>query len=124
MRLLLVEDNRDTLRYLSMALRRRGIDVVGAGSLTEARAAMARSRFDLMLSDIQLPDGSGLELMREAIAAGIATGIALSGYGSDEDVRQSLAAGFAEHLTKPVDLLTLEEAIRRVAQPGVGGETA
>ncbi|QDV38229.1 ATP-binding protein [Tautonia plasticadhaerens] len=117
MRLLLVEDNGDTLRFLSMALRRRDFDVVEAGSLAEARAALARSRFDLLLSDIELPDGTGLELMREAIAAGTTAGLAMSGYGSDEDVQQSRAAGFAEHLTKPVDLRTLEEAIRRVARP-------
>lgn len=117
-RLLLVEDNADTRRFLSMALRRREIDVIGAGSLAEARDVMARSRFDLLLSDIELPDGTGLELMREAIAAGTTVGVAMSGYGSDEDVRQSHAAGFAEHLTKPVDIRTLEEAIRRVAGAG------
>jgi CheY-like chemotaxis protein len=113
-----VEDNADTLRFLSMALRRRGFEVVGAGCLAGARAELGRSRFDLLLSDIELPDGTGLELMREATAAGTTAGLAMSGYGSDEDVRQSRAAGFAGHLTKPVDLPTLEEAIRRVARPG------
>ncbi|MEW4567019.1 ATP-binding protein [Tautonia sp. JC769] len=116
LRILVVEDNRDTRRFLAMALRRREIDVVEAGSVAEAREAMGRSRFDLLLSDIELADGTGLELMREAIAAGTTAGLAMSGYGSDDDVRQSLAAGFAEHLTKPLDLRTLEEAVRRVAR--------
>jgi CheY-like chemotaxis protein len=66
-----------------------------------------------VISDIELPDGSGLELMR-ALGAHPVPGIAMSGYATEEDVRQSHSAGYDEHLTKPVSIQQLEEAIRRV----------
>src|SRR5262249_3902884 len=66
--------------------------------------------------DIELPDGSGLELMRDLQHRGI-PGIALSGHGSEDDVRQSRAAGFAVHLVKPVLADVLDEAICLAASP-------
>ncbi|MFP5284955.1 MAG: response regulator, partial [Thermoanaerobaculia bacterium] len=65
--------------------------------------------------DLGLPDGSGLDLMRELGARHGLRGIALSGYGMEEDVQRSREAGFETHLTKPVNLETLREAIRRAA---------
>jgi signal transduction histidine kinase/ActR/RegA family two-component response regulator len=117
-RVLLVEDQQDTLRFLAMVLRTRGQEVVEAANLAQARAAASEARFDLLLSDIELPDGTGLELMRELRDTGTILGIAMSGYGSEEDVSQSRAAGFAAHLTKPVDLAALEAVIRGLASPG------
>ncbi len=114
LKILLVEDNRDTLHYLAAVLRLRGHEVVEAASLAEARTAASESGFDLLLSDIELPDGTGLELMRELGQASALAGIAMSGYGSQEDLSQSRDAGFEEHLTKPLDVATLEAAIRRV----------
>ena len=116
LKVLIVEDNRDTLRYLAMVLRLRGHEVTEAASLAEARA-VAVPGLGLLLSDIELPDGTGLELVRELCGAKVRA-IAMSGYGSEEDVKMSLEAGFAEHLTKPVSLQTLEAAIRRVATAG------
>jgi DNA-binding response OmpR family regulator len=113
---LLVEDNKDTLRYLATVLRRRGHDVVIADSLAAARAAMeveAEVPFDLVISDIELPDGNGLELMREIKAGAKIPGIAMSGFGAEEDLRQSRDAGFFDHLTKPIDMNRLDTAIRR-----------
>ena len=72
----------------------------------------------MLISDIELPDGSGLDLMRDA---GPMPGIALSGFGSEEDVHLSESAGFALHLTKPVDLRTLEASIARLAPPTGSG---
>jgi CheY-like chemotaxis protein len=72
--------------------------------------------FDLLLSDVDLPDGSGLELMT-VLSGGGARGIALIGYATEEDRRRSMEAGFAEHLTKPVTLGALEAAMCRVAGP-------
>ena len=66
---------------------------------------------DLLISDIELPDGTGLELMREIGDQQKLPGIAMSGFGSEEDMRFSREAGFAVHLTKPVDLTRLEAAI-------------
>ncbi len=73
--------------------------------------------FDLLISDLGLPDGSGLDLIRKLRASRMTpiAGIALSGYGMDDDLRSSREAGFLEHLIKPIDFPGLEAAIRRVA---------
>ncbi|HEX3451263.1 MAG TPA: response regulator, partial [Isosphaeraceae bacterium] len=114
LRILLVEDNRDTLRYLATVLRQRGHQVVTADRLSTALTAVkeAETPFDLLLSDIELPDGDGLNLMRDINAHGRMAGVAMSGFGSEEDLRQSREAGFFDHLTKPIDLNRLDEAIR------------
>jgi CheY-like chemotaxis protein len=91
-----------------------GYRVRTAGSLGQALEAVAREEFDLLVSDIELGDGSGLDLMRAVRSGRPVPGITLSGFGSDEDVAQSLAAGFAAHLTKPVDLRRLITAIGEV----------
>ena len=114
-RILLVEDNLDTLRFLATVLRKRGHEVVTADCIAAARASVKRSDtpFDLLLSDVELPDGNGLELMREyGIQAGW-LGIAISGFGTDEDLQLSREAGFIDHLTKPIDLNQLDSAIQR-----------
>ncbi len=117
-----MDDNEDILSHLALALGRRGHAVTIAESLASALGALADSRFDLLISDLQLPDGSGLDLMRAAREAGRVPGIALSGYGSDEDVRLSRDAGFSAHLAKPVPFTRLESTIRRVmAEPATVG---
>jgi PAS domain S-box-containing protein len=113
LRILLVEDNSDTLEHLALILTLRGHAVHKAKRLSEALDALSTQVLDLMISDIELPDGSGLTLMQAPGARGLPA-IAMSGYGSEEDVEQSLAAGYDVHLTKPVDIQRLEEAIRRV----------
>jgi DNA-binding response OmpR family regulator len=126
LRILLVEDNQDTLRYIAVVLRARGHEVTTAGRLSDARRAAEGRDLDLILSDIELPDGTGLELMRELRGRGV-PGVAMSGYGSEEDVRASRGAGFAEHLAKPVDIAKLEAAIQRVTPAGgltTSGRTA
>jgi ligand-binding sensor domain-containing protein/signal transduction histidine kinase/DNA-binding NarL/FixJ family response regulator len=114
LKVLLVEDNADTLRYLCVVLKRQGHQVTPASTLALARQAANEAMFDLLISDIELPDGSGLELIRELKPLGI-LGIALSGYGSEEDIRNSLAAGFAQHLVKPLLAEVLNDAICRLA---------
>jgi PAS domain S-box-containing protein len=115
LRILLVEDDQATSQVLSRLLRRHGSDVTTAATLAEARAAGESASFDLLVSDLGLPDGTGLDLMRWLKARCRTPGIALSGYGSEEDMRESRAAGFAAHLIKPVDFATLETTIRRIA---------
>ena len=116
LKILLVEDNRDTLQFLALILARRGHEVRRATCVAEARGNVAAD-LDLLISDIELPDGSGLELMREIGDGQNVPGIAMSGFGSEEDIRFSREAGFAVHLTKPIDVNRLEAAIAQFA-PG------
>ena len=112
MRLLLVEDHEPTMQVLTRLLTRAGHHTVAAQSLAEARAAAAKETFDAVISDLGLPDGTGVELMQNLKAAHGLRGIALSGYGTDEDLRRSEAAGFVVHLVKPVDFNDLRRALR------------
>jgi len=114
LRILLVEDNADTLRVMSRLLRGRGHAVTAADGIASATRAAEGAEFDLLISDLGLPDGSGLDLIRHLREIRPILGIALSGYGMDDDHRRSREAGFAEHLTKPVDFPKLEAAILRV----------
>jgi DNA-binding response OmpR family regulator len=111
--ILLVEDNRDTLQFLALILGHRGHQVRKAKNLAEARANVTGD-LDLVISDIELPDGTGMDLMRELSAIHALPGIAMSGFGSEEDVRFSHEAGFAAHLTKPIDVGRLEAAIEQL----------
>lgn len=113
-RLLLVEDHPDTARVLRRILEHAGFAVEHAASTGAARALARKVAFDLVISDVGLPDGSGLDLMRSLQQEHGLTGIALSGFGTDEDLAASSAAGFAEHLTKPVDWPQLRAAIDRM----------
>jgi PAS domain S-box-containing protein len=113
-RILLVEDHRDTAHVLARILENAGFEVSHADTLTKARELAADRRFDFVISDLGLPDGSGLDLMRHLRETQGLSGIALSGFGSDDDVAASAAAGFAEHVTKPVDWERLRSAIERL----------
>ena len=73
----------------------------------------ARSQFDLVISDIALPDGTGVQLMTYLRAMSKIRGIAISGFGMNGDIEKSLQAGFSEHLVKPVKIEKLEAAIER-----------
>lgn len=118
LRLLLVEDHADTARILSRWLETSGHQVQIAGSVAEARAQLARTRFDLLLSDLGLPDGSGHEVMAEAKAKYGIAGICMSGYGMEADIEQGRHAGFAAHLTKPISLTQLEQVLAQFGKAG------
>jgi PAS domain S-box-containing protein len=117
--ILLIDDNRDTLNYVASLLQQRGHQVNSAYNFRTARRLAEANTYDLVISDIELPDGSGLDLIRELTIRRPTPGIALSGFGTADDVAMSLQAGFAEHLTKPIDVRKLDEAIRRVANTRV-----
>jgi PAS domain S-box-containing protein len=117
--ILLVEDHADTAEVIAELLRDRGHRVVVAGSVAAGLEA-AHAGIDLVISDLGLPDGSGLDLMRGLKERYGLTGIAFSGYGTDEDRRESIAAGFAAHLTKPVTFDTLLGEIRRIGAVPLG----
>ena len=113
-RILFVEDHEDTARVLRRILEHNGFSVAHANSLAAARELAGSQKFDVMISDLGLPDGNGLDLMRELHSAFGLVGIALSGFGSDEDRAASFAAGFSEHLTKPVDWPHLRGALDKL----------
>jgi DNA-binding NtrC family response regulator len=98
---------------LEKLLVRRGHLVAATHNVRSAMEAAARNRFDLLISDIALPDGSGIELMRQLQAISKMPGIAISGFGNNGDIEKSLEAGFCEHLIKPVKLERLEAAMER-----------
>jgi CheY-like chemotaxis protein/anti-sigma regulatory factor (Ser/Thr protein kinase) len=112
--ILLVEDHADTGRMMKLVLTSFGHAVRYESSVGAAKAAAATEKFDLLISDVGLPDGTGMDLMRELSGRYDLKGIALTGYGMEEDVRQCREAGFAEHFTKPIDPERLREAIERV----------
>lgn len=114
-RILLVEDHEPTARVLRRLLLMARHRVAVASTIAEALAIADCENFDLVISDLGLPDGSGHELISQLNKRYGLTGIALSGYGMDEDVARSKAAGFVEHLTKPITFDRLSEAIARVA---------
>jgi two-component system CheB/CheR fusion protein len=112
-RVLLVEDHADTANALRELLQELSCEVVAAGTVRDALAAAEAGSFDLVLSDLGLPDGSGLDLMRRLRDGHGLSGIAVSGYGMQEDLRRSLEAGFVEHLVKPVTFERLADAVDR-----------
>ncbi|HEV3121052.1 MAG TPA: ATP-binding protein [Isosphaeraceae bacterium] len=116
LRILLAEDNLDTLKVMARLLRMRGYEVFTAENLESALKIAENHEFDMVVSDISLPDGSGLDLMRRLREQGNVKGIALSGFGMEDDIQRSRDAGFAAHLTKPIDARSLDEAILRVAR--------
>src|SRR5205823_6737000 len=103
-------------------LRRQGHAVTTATSLSRA-LAVSSDEFDVVVSDLDLGDGSGLELMRQVRSRGDTPGIALSGYATEDDVRQSQEAGFAVHLAKPMTFAMLESTIHQAtgASPRMEG---
>jgi len=115
LRILLVEDHEGTLDLMTRLLRGLGHHVTTAATMTDAIAAAERQEIDLVVSDLGLPDGSGHDLMRALSARYDVKGIAVSGFGMDDDVRRSMESGFTQHLTKPVDLERLRTAIEKIA---------
>ena len=121
LRLLLVEDHESTLEVLRRLLTRAGHQIVTASTVADALAVANEGTFDLVISDLGLPDGTGNELMEELRERYGLRGIALSGYGMHEDVERSREAGFATHLTKPVDFRQLQRALSTVMNGDTSG---
>src|SRR5947199_6238426 len=121
LRLLLVEDHDDTREVLARLLSRRGYKVEAARNAQEARSLSSGKAFDLLVSDIALPDATGCDLLKELGTKHKLRGIAMSGFGSDTDLVQSRTAGFLEHLVKPIDATALDAAIQRVVDKSRAG---
>ena len=110
--LLVVDDHHDTCIGMKMLLERRGYRITLAHTADQAIEKTEHEKFDLLISDIGLPDRSGYELMKELQAKISLRGIALSGFGMENDINKARAAGFSEHLTKPINFDRLDEVIR------------
>ena len=130
MRVLVVEDHPDTAEQFARLLRRAGHEVVCAASINEAQTCAlvtpGQNRacaFDILISDLDLPDGSGLELMRNLAQRYPIRGIAISGHGMKEDVDGSMQAGFSYHITKPVNWAELKAVIDKISDE-ISHETA
>ncbi|MBB5038536.1 PAS domain-containing protein [Prosthecobacter dejongeii] len=115
LRLLIVEDHEPTLAVLSRLLKRAGYQVISATCIAQAEVLAANQKLDFVVSDIGLPDGTGIELMRSLKAQYGLRGIALTGYGMEEDQRQAYDAGFVAHLTKPVEFAQLRRLLAEMA---------
>jgi PAS domain S-box-containing protein len=115
--ILLVEDNPQTLAAMSRLLKSVGHRVHTATTIDSALRTIEDHPVDLMVCDIGLPDGSGWELLRRASAIRTVPAIALSGFGSDDDIDRSRRTGFAAHLVKPVTPQKLHDAIRQATLP-------
>jgi CheY-like chemotaxis protein len=116
--ILLVEDHLPTAAAMADLLTGFGYSVTVTHNLHEARAAAAREPPQVLVSDIDLPDGSGRDLMRELHERYRMHGVAVSGHSLDEDRQNSLAAGFDTHLAKPIRIQELRSAVAHATRPG------
>ncbi|HPZ96932.1 MAG TPA: PAS domain S-box protein [Phycisphaerae bacterium] len=115
LRMMLVEDHGDTADMMKLVLESEGHQVTLAGDVQTALEKAEQDEFDLLISDLGLPDGTGVDLLRELHARGREMpAIALSGYGREQDVEQSRSAGFAAHLIKPVDTDRLVQVVSQI----------
>ena len=115
MRILLVEDHEDTNRSLTNLLRRRGYHVQSALNFQSALELSEKEDFDVLLSDLGLPDGNGIDLMGKISSKQPLVGIALTGFGMEADILRSREVGFQHHLVKPIDLNKLDALIQESA---------
>jgi CheY-like chemotaxis protein len=115
LRILVVDDHGDTRSVLSHMLTMRNYQVTQAATVEEALEIFQNCEFDLIISDLGLPDGTGYDLLARMREIKPVKAIALSGYGSGEDLAKSKAIGFEKHLTKPIDFEHLDFAVVEVA---------
>jgi PAS domain S-box-containing protein len=116
LRILLVEDHPDTRNVLNRLLVASNYAVKAASNIESALQLAAAERFDIVVSDVGLPDGTGYDLMKQIRDRYGIKGIALTGYGMEEDQRRSREAGFLEHIVKPVNVSQLLAVIQRIAR--------
>ena len=112
--ILIVEDHENTAMVMSKLLKRNGHEVMTASTVRQALDVLRTTPLDLLVSDLGLPDGNGFEVMKELSKISDAKGIAISGYGMEEDLERSSRAGFSAHLTKPIDVQKLQETILQI----------
>ena len=110
---LIVDDEADIRELLELTLLRKGLHVESAGSVAEARAHLERTRFDLCLTDMRLPDGEGLEVVRHIATLAADTPVAvITAHGSTENAVAALKAGAFDYVSKPLSLEQLRTLIK------------
>jgi PAS domain S-box-containing protein len=122
LRILLIEDHEDTACVLEKVLQQMGHEVETCSTVAVACQKLRERQFDVILSDIGLPDGSGLDFIKTAREICQTPAVALTGYGMAEDIDKCLQAGFEEHLTKPIDIDRLRKALSRILAKRAGSE--
>ena len=116
-KILVVDDEPDLLTLYELALIREGHQVQCAANLAEARSALAADTFDVLITDMRLPDGLGMELLREISAARRPErSIMVTAYGSPETAVEALKAGAFDYLTKPVELKQFRTVVASALQ--------
>jgi CheY-like chemotaxis protein len=115
LRILVVEDHADTLRVLARLLDHFGHKISAADSTHSALQFLQSKTFDVILSDISLPDGSGYEVVSQAKQKQPVKAVALTGFDREEDIRRGKEAGFDFHLSKPVDFHELRTVLSQVS---------
>ncbi|MCU0926078.1 MAG: sigma-54 dependent transcriptional regulator [Hydrogenophaga sp.] len=115
--ILVVDDEPDLRTLYELTLLREGYEVTSAADLAQARESLAQRRFDVLITDMRLPDGLGLELLRELGAAQRSErSIVITAYGSAENAVEALKSGAFDYLTKPVDLKQFRMAVTAALQ--------
>ena len=114
LRILLVEDHRDTRYMLSRLLTHFGHHVLTADNIRNALNIISSENVEVLLCDIGLPDGTGYEVIAEAKRKQRIKSVAITGFGTEEDIRRFKEAGFDLHLVKPIDLHELQEVLDQV----------
>jgi CheY-like chemotaxis protein len=115
-RVLLVEDHADTRLIIARLLTKHGYEILSASCLQEALAICDAALPDVLLADLQLPDGSGFDLIRQLKSRGSIRCIALTGHGMPDDILKTKNAGFDAHLTKPVSIEKLHAVLRQACE--------
>jgi len=115
LKLLLVEDHESTRTVLAQLLTRDGHSVTTAGTVHEALTAFLANDFEVIVCDLGLPDGTGLDLMRSIQNRRPIPALALSGYGMEEDLQKCKEAGFRAHLLKPVKIDQLRQILGQIS---------
>jgi PAS domain S-box-containing protein len=115
LQILIVEDHQDTRHMLSRLLTHFGHEVLAADNVRSALKIISSEQPDVLLCDIGLPDGSGYDVIAQAKRKQPLKAVALTGFGTEEDIRRSKEAGFDFHLVKPIDLHELQTVLNKVA---------
>jgi Response regulator containing CheY-like receiver, AAA-type ATPase, and DNA-binding domains len=114
LRILFVEDHDDTRQTVSRLLRHFAYEVVTARDYQAARAILDQCHFDVLLSDIGLPDGNGCDLVIEGKAKQRLVGIALTAYGTAREVERGVSCSFDHYFVKPLDIYRLRATLEGI----------
>ncbi len=114
MKTLLVEDNADTSKLLAQGLEMAGCKVRVVSTVAEALDVLIAETFDVIISDVGLPDGHGIGLMHGVRAFCSTPAIALTAFSTPEDIARCLEAGFDVHLAKPSEIRVIHGEMKRL----------